>query len=220
MKKYFVIGGMGAGKSTAARALEALGLSSVDLDAVARTVLSDPEVRRELATTFGDDVLDASGAVRRQTLAERAFATTEATAALNRITQDRIAAAFHQTADELAAAGATAVVVEYPLFPEHRDRYVAAGDVVIAVVAPLEQRVARAVRAGFREDDVRRRIAAQIDDRQRLAAADVTFVNDGTTAELTELVTQWWRQTQAASNRSDRAATVGEQRDRESRVGR
>ena len=49
---------------------------------------------------------------------------------------------------------------------------------VIAVLAPLEVRIERAVASGFTEEDVRARIARQITDADRIEAADVVLMDD------------------------------------------
>ena len=67
-------------------------------------------------------------------------------------------------------------------------------DVVIAVLAPLEVRIERAVASGFTEEDVRARIARQITDADRIEAADVVFDNDGTPEELRNEVLAWWNE--------------------------
>ena len=67
-------------------------------------------------------------------------------------------------------------------------------DVVIAIIAPIELRVERAVASGFSEDDVRRRIARQITDADRIEAADVVFNNDGTPEQLHDKMTAWWKE--------------------------
>ena len=53
-------------------------------------------------------------------------------------------------------------------------------------------RIQRAVAAGFDEKDVRRRIAQQITDAERIEKADVVFNNDGTQEELYNKVVNWW----------------------------
>ena len=63
---------------------------------------------------------------------------------------------------------------------------------VIAVLAPTDVRIERAVASGFDEDDVRRRIARQITDADRVEAADVVFNNNSTTDELYNKVLAWW----------------------------
>ena len=65
-------------------------------------------------------------------------------------------------------------------------------DVVIAVLAPLDARIERAVKSGWDETDVRNRIAPQISDAERIEQADVVFNNDGTPDQLREKVIAWW----------------------------
>lgn len=66
MKKLFIIGGMGAGKSTARKALVEQGLPYVDLDHVGHEVLAWDTVKDEIRETFGDDVFGEDGAIRPQ----------------------------------------------------------------------------------------------------------------------------------------------------------
>ena len=66
--------------------------------------------------------------------------------------------------------------------------------VVIAIIAPLELRVERAVASGFSEIDVRRRIARQITDADRIEAADVVFSNDSTPEVLRDKMLKWWKE--------------------------
>ena len=86
MKKLFVIGGMGAGKSTARKALVDEGLPYIDLDVVGHEVLKWDIVKEELREEFGDDVFDENGEVVRRALAAKAFVSPYETRALNRIT--------------------------------------------------------------------------------------------------------------------------------------
>ena len=93
---------------------------------------------------------------------------------------------------ELEAAGHPAVVVEHSVFKNRTSSLAYDADVVIAVLAPLDVRIERAVASGFDEADVRRRIARQITDADRIEAADVVFNNDGTPEELHNQVIAWW----------------------------
>ena len=155
MKKLFIIGGMGAGKSTARKALVDEGLPYIDLDKVGHQVLGWDIVKEELREEFGDDVFDENGEVVRKALAAKAFTTPASTRALNRITVPRI-------------------------------------EDVIAILAKFETRVERAVASGWEEDDVRRRMARQITDAERIEESDVVFNNDGTPDELRNQVVLWW----------------------------
>ncbi len=192
MKKLFIIGGMGAGKTAVRTALTDQGLEYIDLDQVGHDVLKWDVVKEELVDAFGDDILGDDGEVVRRRLAAKAFITPAETRKLNRITLPRIEEMFADKIDELEKKGCKAVVVEHSVFKNRSMSLAYTADVVIAVLAPLETRIERAVASGFDEADVRRRIARQITDAERIDAADVVFNNDGTREELRNKVIAWW----------------------------
>lgn len=192
MKKLFLIGGMGAGKSTARKALTDEGLAWIDLDQVGHEVLTWDTVKDDLRGAFGDDIFDENGEVVRSALAAKAFATPAATRKLNTITMPRIEERYTDLIDGFEAEGKPAVVVEYSVFRNRQQSLAYGADVVMAVLAPLETRIERAVASGFPEEDVRARIARQITDADRIEAADVVFNNDGTPEELHNQVIAWW----------------------------
>lgn len=194
MEKIFVIGGMGAGKSTARKALVDQGLEYIDLDKIGHEIHHWEVVKEDVVATFGADVLDEDGEIDRKALARKAFVSPSETRKLNRITQPRIEDAFTTRLDELEAAGCPAVVVEYSVFRSRQMSLAYLADIVIAVLAPLEMRIERAVASGFEEADVRRRIAQQITDAERIEQADVVFNNDGTKEELYNKVVSWWNE--------------------------
>lgn len=192
MKKLFIIGGMGAGKSTASRALTDQGLPLIDLDKVGHDILKWEVVKEELGEAFGQDIFDEEGEVIRPALAAKAFKTPADTRKLNRITMPRIEEAYTEKMHDLEKAGAEAVIVEYSAFKNRETSLAYSADVVIAVLAPTDVRIQRAVASGFDEDDVRRRIARQITDADRVEAADVVFNNNSSKDELYNKVLAWW----------------------------
>lgn len=184
-------GGMGSGKSSVSARLREHGARVVDADAIAREVVAPGEpALAELAEAFGADVIRADGTLDRALLARRAFADEASRRRLNAITHPRIAA---RTAELFALARPGEVLVhDMPLLIENG----LAGDhdLVVVVHAPEETRVRRLVESrGVDAADARRRIAAQIDDATRLAAADVVLDNSGTREGLVEQVDRLWR---------------------------
>lgn len=193
MKKIFIIGGMGAGKSTARKALVDQGLPFIDLDKVGHDILTWDVVKDDLLAAFGADIMDPYGEVNRPALARKAFVTPAQTRKLNRITMPRIEDAFTSRLAEFEAEGCKAVVVEFSVFKTREMSLAYSADVVIAVLAHIDRRIARAVASGWDEQDVRRRIAQQITDAERIGEADVVFNNDGTPEELRNEVIAWWK---------------------------
>lgn len=194
MKRLFVIGGIGAGKSSVSAILAEQGIERIDLDQIGHEILAFDDVKAQLSLAFGADVLDKKGSIQRPLLAQRAFSSQEQTQQLEDITRPSIEACFAQRLAFLEEKGFPAVVVEFSAF---KNRILDKGivgerDTIIAVVASVERRVARAVAKGWTEQDVRRRIARQITDEDRRRASDVVFTNEGSFDELRNTVLDWW----------------------------
>jgi dephospho-CoA kinase len=185
-------GGIGAGKSTVARALAGSGAVVVDADQLARRAVEPGSDGLDaVVAAFGPQVLAADGTLDRPALGRIVFADEAARRRLNAILHPRIAAL---TARELAAAPADAVVVhDVPLLVENGlgPNY----QLVLVVTAPADERVRRLVAdRGMAEDEARARIAAQADDAARAAAADVLLDNSAGPAAVTAAAGRLWHE--------------------------
>lgn len=189
MRRIGITGGIGSGKSTVARMLEAKGASIVDADQIARDIVQPGQpALDELVQAFGAGILREDGTLNRGRLAQLAFADEQGTDRLNTIMHPRIA---EEARRRLAQANASVVVYDMPLLVETGQQEVV--DVVLVVDVPVETQVARAVgQRGLDESDVRRRIAAQASREQRRAVADVIIDNDGTLAHTQAQVDAFW----------------------------
>jgi dephospho-CoA kinase len=179
-----VTGGIGAGKSTAAKQLVRSGGFLVDADQVAREVVV-PGGAGLLAVVeeFGDRVLLPDGTLDRPGLGRIIFGDRSSRLRLNAILHPLIAA---RTTELIATAPPDVVVIhEHPLIVENG--LAASYHLVVVVDAPEQLRAERLVEhRGMAANDAWQRIRAQATDQQRRAAADVLLDNSGDVGPLVE----------------------------------
>ena len=193
-------GGIGSGKSTVARMLEAHGAVILDADDFARRAVEpgSPGLERVL-DRFGDQVRAADGSLDREAMARVVFGDPERRRELEAIVHPEVARLF---------AGATAryrdtdavVVYDVPLLVENGLE--AMFDAVVVVTAPDDVRVARLGRdRGMAADAVRERIASQASDDDRARVATFTIANDGSVRDLEARVADLWTNLRSISSR-------------------
>ena len=178
LEKPFTIGltgQTGAGKGYVGRYLETLGFNVLDTDVYARKICEkNSPVLSLLANKFGNDII-INGALDRRLLADRAFASPEATEKLNSIT--------HPAILELCRKEAVfPSVLDAPLLFESK------GDKMcyktIAVLAPKELRLERIMkRDGITKERALARMNAQRDEEFYKTNSDFTVINDGLNIE-------------------------------------
>ena len=192
MYVVFLCGGIASGKSTVGRALAARGARVIDLDALSREVTQPGEpVLELLRQEFGADVVDASGALVRPLLAERAFASDEATKRLEVIMHPAIRERLVARLRHMRDAGFEGLcVVEVPLLDRVVDLTSEANE-VLCVACPLDLRRERAIARGMRAQDFDARVAQQPGDDYLVAHASHVLVNDGDEAALLRALDIW-----------------------------
>ncbi|HEV7579466.1 MAG TPA: dephospho-CoA kinase [Mycobacterium sp.] len=190
MLRIGLTGGIGAGKSALSAAFAECGGIIVDGDVIAREVVQPgTDGLASLVEAFGEDILQPDGSLDRPALAAKAFADDEARQKLNGIVHPLVG---QRRAEIIASVPQDAVVVEdipllvesgmAPLFP-----------LVVIVHADVELRLQRLVeQRGMPEEDARARIAAQADDDQRRAVADIWLDNSGSQEELVTRAREVW----------------------------
>ena len=195
MYTVMVTGGIGSGKSTLCDMLCERGAISIDLDEINRTLLStNGAYVRDLANRFGEDILDETGCVITSELAQRAFADEQSTKDLNAISFPyitEVATDYILDVHCTPRSDAEVLVVEVPLLTEAPDLAKLA-DEIIAVSAPSDMRLSRAVQRGMDASDAIRRMSLQANDTEREAIADTVCKNAATLDELSAWVDAWW----------------------------
>lgn len=174
MYKIGLTGGIGSGKSTAARLFEKIGVPVYYSDLRAKELMLTEEVSDRIRAEFGEECYDLSGALQREYLSRMVFSDPRKLALLNSIVHPAVAADFR-----IWASGQSSgyVIQEAAILIEsgaYRDV-----DEIIVVTAPEELRVERVMkRDGSSEEDIRRRVSAQMTDLQRAKYADYTIIAD------------------------------------------
>ena len=188
-------GGIGSGKSTAAKVLAQLGAAVIDADAMARSVTAPggPAIA-PLRAAFGEAVLDAQGGLDRQRMRELAFADAEVKKQLEAIVHPLVKQAIDQEAQSALAAGARVLVFDIPLLVES-GRWRSQVDGVLVIDCSTETQIARVqARNGWPREQILAVIQAQASREQRQAAADWLIVNEGLALEAFEAAVAEWAQ--------------------------
>lgn len=192
MKVIGLTGGIGAGKSTVAAHLAALGARVIDADAISRRATAPGgDAEAPIRQAFGDKFFP-DGKLDRRALAALTFSDASARMRLEGIVHPIV---FDRIAGEIEAArasGCRAVVVDMPLLFE--TGYERECDQVWLVTAGQETRLRRvAERDGVSRDAVERRIRAQMPDEEKRALATEVIDNSGALADALERAEQLWR---------------------------
>ncbi len=177
-------GGMGCGKSTAARFFAELGFRRIDTDVLVRTeVLTAPDVVASISEHFGRGVLTANGAIDRGGLARAVFGDDAARQWLEGLLHPRVRALWQA---QLREAPEATWVVEIPLLFENglENRF----DFVVCVACSSSLQLARLEQRGMARTLAEQRISKQLPLVRKTELSDFVLSNDGTPEFLRQQV--------------------------------
>ena len=179
LRVIVLTGGVGAGKSEAARRFAARGIPVIEADKLGHELLQPGgAAEKEVVETFGPDILSC-GKIDRGRLGALVFSDRGALEKLNQITHPRLKQRLFDLCNELDAQGHTIAVVEAAILGD--DGVIPPWvDAVALVTAPEDVRVARLCAArGWTPEQARTRIAAQVDPESKRVLARWVIDNDG-----------------------------------------
>lgn len=184
-------GGIGSGKSTAARMLRERGAVVFDADVLARdAVAPGTEGHRAVVERFGADVLAPGAELDREALAAVVFADPAARRDLEAIVHPEVRRLFAEGSEAYRDTDRV-VVLSAPLLVETGMH--SAFDVLVVVAVPEPVQVERLMRdRGMSEEAVRARIAAQAPLEDKAAVADILLDNEGSPADLERQIDRIW----------------------------
>ncbi len=183
-----LIGGIGSGKSTVARAFARRGAAVIAGDALGHEGLRQPEIRAKLVARWGPGVLDAAGAVSRRAVAGIVFAKTPQARDELRALESVVFPWIERRArEEIAAARADPrarlIVLDAAVMLEAGWNNVC--DRLVYVHAPREVRLRRlAAGRSWSPKEVEERESAQRSLTEKATRADDAVDNSGSPEEV------------------------------------
>lgn len=178
-------GGIASGKSTVARHLGKLGAFVIDADAIAReAVAPGSPLLGVIKEKFGPDSLLPDGNLDRKFIAGEVFSDPAKRKALNGIMHPYIVEKIREkAAEEQRRDSERIIVIDIPLLMETGlHEFV---DRIWTISVTEKTQIARAVqRDGLSGEEVRKRIRAQMSDRERNSYADSVIDGNGSETEV------------------------------------
>jgi dephospho-CoA kinase len=170
-----ITGGLGCGKSTAARLLEARGFRRLDSDALVRErVLTDPAVVAALREHFGARILDPDGGIDRSKLSEIVFGSDQELVFLEELVHP-VVYSLWRTALAEDPKGQWAVEVPL-LFEKSLEKWF---DFIVCVACAPEQQLVRLEQRGLSRTFAGQRISKQLPLARKIESSDFVLWNEG-----------------------------------------
>jgi dephospho-CoA kinase len=182
MRRIGLTGGIGSGKSTAARLLADRGAAVIDTDEISRELTgAGGGALPDLREAFGEGLVPRDGALDRAAMRALAFTDAAARARLEAILHPRIR---EEAVRRIAVAAGPYAVVVVPLLFES-GAWAGTLERIVVVDCSEALQVERTVaRSGLAAGEVRAIMATQWPRWRRLQAADEVLWNGGDRAAL------------------------------------
>lgn len=176
MLKVGITGGLGCGKSSAARLFEGHGYRRLDSDQIVRDhVLCREDVRAALRARYGSGVLTAAGEVNRPALAQRVFQDDTERLWLEDLAHPLVFAVWREA---FAAESVDKWVVEVPLlFEKGLENWF---DFTVCVALAPDEQLARLEQRGLSRALAGQRISKQLPLARKIECSDFVLWNSGT----------------------------------------
>ncbi len=178
MKVCGLTGGMGMGKSTAARYLQTRGIPVVDTDELARQLAEPGQAAfGEIRAEFGSQVIDTDGQLRRDELARIVFADAPARKKLEAILHPRIRERWLAQIEDWRGDNQPLAIVVIPLLFETQAE--ASFNKIICAASSASAQRERLQARGWTAHQIEQRLAAQWPVEQKIARSDFVVWTDG-----------------------------------------
>lgn len=177
-----ITGGIGSGKSTVSKMLgDKLNSPILDADKISKQAMQSQEIINKIKAFFGEAIFTNKAILDRKKLADIVFSNEQKLLELNKIIHPYVMNKIKEEIDRLADENEY-IIIDVPLPNED---FINFSDKIIVVVANEENRIKRVMlRSGLTEEEVKKRIAKQMDTENYIKLADIVIKNNESLEEL------------------------------------
>jgi len=174
--KIGLTGGIGSGKSTVADFLRSKGIPVLDADAIAKDIMnSNDSVKEKLVAEFGKETY-LNGMLNKEFLSSEIFISPKKIEKINSIVHPVVIKTLTYKMEKALGTNDVVLAEAALIFEaEMEDMF----DYIFVITADEETRIARVMeRSNLTREEVVRRIKNQIEEKEKIAAADFVFFNN------------------------------------------
>lgn len=188
-------GGIATGKSTVVNMIKKIGISIVDADVIARSVVAQGEkAYEEIVSYFGNDVKDSTGEIDRKKLGSLVFSDDTKRHVLNSIVHPEIRKRIMKEISFLTSSGVSHIIIDVPLLFEAN--YTSIVDKILTIYVDEDIQLERLKkRDGFSTEESLARINAQMPLSEKVKESDAIIDNNGqlkeTYDQLVRILKEW-----------------------------
>ncbi len=191
-------GGIGSGKSTAAKYLESLGAHIIDADKLGHeTYMPGTRAHASIVSTFGTDILGDDQQIDRRVLGSKVFGRPAELNKLTDIVWPEIRKLAETAIKQVQLNDAKTVIIFEAAVLIEAD-WTDLGDEVWVITVERQTAIERCqARDDLSRDAIENRLNAQLNNEARMAKADQVISNDHGLEQLKTKIDQQWTRLQA-----------------------
>lgn len=181
--KIGITGGTGSGKTSVCKHLKDKGFQVIDSDAIAKKILDkDSNAYNTVVSHFGKFILKSNGEINRKVLGSIVFDSPEDLNFLQSVVTKKTVENIRSILETIVPEK-NLIFLDAPiLFEVGLDKYM---DMVWMVLSPRDQRIKRlAMRDGISDNEIEKRMSAQMPEEMKQKLSDIIILNDGTLDDL------------------------------------
>jgi dephospho-CoA kinase len=182
-----ITGGIGSGKTTAAKICKDYGIEVIDADEISKSLtVADGKAMAEIAQAFGKKIIATDGSLNRKAMSDMVFKNKKSLDILSSIVHKYVIAEIYEKVENYKQKKFKVIVIDAPI--PVKNGFLDVCDQVWLVWTDDDKRIERLALRGMAADEAKRRILSQMTREEYEAVADKVITNNGNVSELEETV--------------------------------